>query len=192
MELVVKTDHVHLSEATRDLIARRWEAIERVASGIIADAKLEVRSFKPQRGADIIISQLTMVAGRHVIRAEERSIDGEMAVSASLDKGLTQVRSYVGKRKSSRKHASREDVRQEFANEAGLPVDATDEEFAAVPSVTRTKHFEMKPMSVDEASEQMDLLGHDFYFFNNSDASTFSVLYRRSDGDFGILIPENG
>lgn len=194
MELTIRTDNVHLSKTTEDLIQRRWDAIDRVGGDSIDNAKLEVRSFQPHRGADIIISQLTMTAGKRLIRAEERNTDAEAAVSASLDKGLNQVRSYIGKRKSLRVRGqgSREDLRAELASESrdlGEAVEAADLEQEQIPRIVRTKRFEMKPMTPDEAAEQMDLLGHDFYFFNNAETGAHSVLYRRQDGDLGILLP---
>ncbi len=194
MDLTIRTDNIHLSKTTQDLIERRWEAIDRVAGNSIDNAKLEVRSFQPHRGADIIISQLTLTAGKRLIRAEERSTDAEAAVSASLDKGLNQVRSYIGKRKSMRVRGqvSRDEVRTELDSESralGEPVEAAELEQERTPQIVRTKRFEMKPMTQEEAAEQMELLGHDFYFFNNAETGAHSVLYRRQDGDLGILLP---
>ena len=54
----------------------------------------------------------------------------------------------------------------------------------------RTKRFSMKPMNVEEAIDQMELVGHDFFFFQNADDDSLSVLYRRRDGSYGILAPE--
>jgi putative sigma-54 modulation protein len=195
MELTVKTDGFKLSTSANDLIQRRWEAIDRVGGNSISNASLEIRSFQPSRGADIVISQLTMNAGKHLIRAEERSIDGEAAISASLDKGLNQVRSYLGKRKSLRIRGQqpRDAMRRELAEESrDLGESVTDESTVdeKLPAIVRTKRFEMKPMTPDEAADQMDLLGHDFYFFNNSETGSHSVLYRRQDGDLGMLIPD--
>ena len=194
MELTVKTGNVQLSSTVEDLIARRWEAIDRVGGNTIDHAQLEVRSFQPRRGADIYISQLTMTSGKRLIRAEERSTDAEAAVSASLDKALNQVRSYIGKRKSlrTRGQVSRDEVRADVASESrdlGEAVDAEELEHESTPQIVRSKRFEMKPMTPEEAAEQMDLLGHDFYFFNNSETGSHSVLYRRQDGDLGMLSP---
>jgi len=195
MELKVRTDGFHLTNSANDLIQRRWEAIDRVGGNSIANASLEIRTFQPHRGADIVISQLTMNAGKHLIRAEERSIDGDAAISASLDKGLNQIRSYLGKRKSLRVRGQqpRDAMRRELAEEShqlGEPVadDVTVDE--KLPAIVRTKRFEMKPMTPDEAADQMDLLSHDFYFFNNSETGSHSVLYRRQDGDLGMLVPD--
>jgi putative sigma-54 modulation protein len=195
MELTVRTADFHLTTSANDLIQRRWEAIDRIGGSSITNANLEIRTFQPHRGADIVISQLTMTAGKHLIRAEERSIDGEAAISASLDKGLNQVRSYLGKRKSLRVRGQqpRDAMLRELAEESrhlgeSITDDVSNDE--KLPAIVRTKRFEMKPMTPDEAADQMDLLGHDFYFFNNSETGSHSVLYRRQDGDLGMLMPD--
>ena len=55
------------------------------------------------------------------------------------------------------------------------------------PRIVKTKRFEIKPMTPEEASLQMDLLGHDFYFFTNSETERAAVVYRRSDGYVGLI-----
>ena len=57
--------------------------------------------------------------------------------------------------------------------------------------VVRVKRFAVKPMSVEDAMMQMEMLGHSFYLFNNADTGRVSVLYVRQDGDYGLLEPEN-
>jgi putative sigma-54 modulation protein len=65
-----------------------------------------------------------------------------------------------------------------------------DENGTGAPSVVRTKKFAIKPMQVDEAILQMSLLGHDFYVFSNSETDQVNVLYRRKDGNFGLIEQE--
>ena len=57
--------------------------------------------------------------------------------------------------------------------------------------LVRTKRFTMKPMSVDDAIAQMDMLGHSFFLFLNEETGSAAVVYRRQDGDYGLLEPEN-
>src|SRR5690625_339724 len=59
-----------------------------------------------------------------------------------------------------------------------------------MPQLVRTKRFAVKPMDVEEAVMQMDLLGHDFFVFRNADTSEVNVLYRRRDGNYGLIDPE--
>jgi len=56
--------------------------------------------------------------------------------------------------------------------------------------IVRVKRFPMKPMTVDEALEQVELLGHDFFMFYNADERHYGVLYKRNDGGYGLILPE--
>jgi putative sigma-54 modulation protein len=58
--------------------------------------------------------------------------------------------------------------------------------------VVKTKRFLVKPMAVDEAINQMELLGHDFFLFTDADTDRLNLLYRRGDGDYGLIEPEQG
>ena len=57
------------------------------------------------------------------------------------------------------------------------------------PRIVRTKEFQVKPMFSDEAVEQMELLGHDFFVFRDAGSSEINVLYRREDGNYGLIVP---
>jgi putative sigma-54 modulation protein len=69
-------------------------------------------------------------------------------------------------------------------------VEEAEEEYQG--KIVRTKRFLAKPMSPEEAVDQMELLGHSFFIFFNMDSNEFNVLYRRHDGDYGLLEPEVG
>ncbi|MDK2902211.1 MAG: putative sigma-54 modulation protein, partial [Clostridiales bacterium] len=57
-------------------------------------------------------------------------------------------------------------------------------------AVVRTKRFALKPMSIEEAITQMELLGHDFFVFNNAETDEVNVVYRRRNGGYGLIEPE--
>jgi putative sigma-54 modulation protein len=69
-----------------------------------------------------------------------------------------------------------------------LPIEEPVEETGG--EIVRVKRFEVRPMSPEEAIEQMDLLGHRFYLFLNADEDAINVVYRRNDGNYGLLQPE--
>ena len=71
-------------------------------------------------------------------------------------------------------------------------VEMADEEDAAEPGIVRVKRFEVQPMGPEEAVDQLELLGHDFYVFLNADTDAINVLYRRRDESYGLLQPELG
>jgi putative sigma-54 modulation protein len=66
------------------------------------------------------------------------------------------------------------------------PIDEQDED----AKIVRTKRFAVKPMDAEEAIDQMELLGHDFFLFENIDVRGVTLVYRRKDGSYGLLIPE--
>ncbi|MBA7714783.1 Ribosome hibernation promotion factor [subsurface metagenome] len=91
-----------------------------------------------------------------------------------------QIEHYKGKLYDKRRGSSF--ARSEFSEEAGT----------TPPSVVKVKRFAVKPMSVAEAIDQMELLGHDFFLFFNADNEALNLLYRRKDGNYGLIEPELG
>ena len=112
-----------------------------------------------------------------ILRAEERTNDMFASIDAVLDKMYRQIARYKGKRQD-RWHAAAEE----------LPIEEAIEEH--VGEIVRVKRFEVRPMTAEEAIEQMELLGHLFYVFLNANDNAINVLYKRGDGNYGLLQPE--
>jgi putative sigma-54 modulation protein len=74
--------------------------------------------------------------------------------------------------------------------ELAAPSLADTQEEEERPRIVRTKEFQVKPMYSDEAVEQMELLGHNFFIFQDADTGKLNVLYRRQDGNYGLIVPE--
>jgi putative sigma-54 modulation protein len=92
-----------------------------------------------------------------------------------------QIARYKGKRQSRWRGAG--------AQPEPLPVDI-EEDLEDESVIVRFKRFPMRPMNPEEAVEQMELLGHDFFVFHNPDDGQINVLYRRKDGNYGVIQPE--
>jgi putative sigma-54 modulation protein len=131
----------------------------------------------------VTIAQVTVHTGRATLRAEERDFDSVKAVDAALEKLERQARRHHEKKAD--RFGRRPESQIEQENTAAL--DNDDETDGAI---VRTKRFPLKPMDAIEAIEQMELLGHDFFLFDNLDAKTVSLVYRRRDGSYGVLVPE--
>ena len=71
-----------------------------------------------------------------------------------------------------------------------LPLDLEDELEDETSAIVRTKRFRMRPMHAEEAVEQMELLGHDFFLFFNAETEELNLLYRRRDGNYGLIEPD--
>ncbi len=76
--------------------------------------------------------------------------------------------------------------------EAEAAAIAASGEAEATPRIIRTKTFRLRPMFVDDAIEQMELLGHNFFIFQNAETMQINVLHRRRDGNYGVIVPEVG
>ena len=126
------------------------------------------------------IAEITITVGGIMLRAEETSDDIIKSADRAVDKIERQIRRH---RTKLEKRLHEEVVIQ--PEEAEGPIEEESQE------LVRVKRFEMKPMTVEDAILQMDMLGHSFFLFQNSETGITSVVYRRNDGNIGMLEPTN-
>lgn len=120
-----------------------------------------------------------------LLRAESRSADVLLSIDQVADKLEEQVRRLKSKIKN---HKGRADAPTVAAALAELPEEeGTPAGSEPLPGIVRRKQVRVKPMSADEATLQMELLNHDFFAFVNAETGQPAVLYRRRDGDYGLL-----
>jgi putative sigma-54 modulation protein len=183
MELTVRGHDIHINDDLREFAERRADGLDKLLENIV-DAKLELRRTH-QRASGAIAAQITIQTGRNILRAEERDSDAQKAVGLAIDKIQRQAR------KVHEKRADRKGPRPGELDVVLPPVDTAteDEETESVAKLVRRKRFSVKPMDPEEAIEQMELLGHDFYLFHNAEESQLNVVYRRQDGTSGLLSP---
>jgi putative sigma-54 modulation protein len=180
-----------VTDDLREYVTRRAARLDRLVDRVV-DAKLELRALHNRVGPDSTAAQITIRAGRDVIRAEERAAEPIVAIDQAFEKLERQVQRVSGKRRN-RKAPGTESIRiapESTVDDASLLDD--DDEGSELGALVRTKRFEVKPMDIDEAIEHMELLGHDFFLFHYSVEDIPSVVYRRKDGTFGLLVPKAG
>ena len=172
MELVVRTQHGHLSPETRSRIEAKLAVLTRYLTPIQTVTVDVSQKDKHHR------IQLT-VAGEHgvLLRAEEKANELMQALNAALDAVRKQIERYKGRHW---RNAQRHDASVSSASVADQPALTT-------PAIVRTKAFAIKPMHDDEALEQMELLGHAFYVYRDH-SQEVRVIYRRADGRHGVII----
>ena len=122
----------------------------------------------------------TSVAG-HIVRIEADAPDERAALDIAADKYERQLR------RLKERLIQRNRGRNKALNHPGGASDVDSDRGAGI---VRTKRFAMKPMTAEEAVLQMELLGHDFFFFLNADSGSHAVVYHRRDGDVGLIEPE--
>ncbi len=184
MELHIKPHQIAVSPELHGYIDRKLGRLDRFLDRV-TDATLELRVEQRRTGGVHHIAQLTIATNFALLRAEEDAAEIHAAIDAVATKMERQIVRYRSKWKS-RRYGHHE-------GEPPLPVmeaDAEADETAAEATILRTKTFSSKPLDVDEAVEQMELLGHAFFAFINVRTGHVNVVYRRRNGGYGLLQPE--
>ena len=151
--------------------------------------KLE-RYFKTDSEASMVFSvekdrnkvELTIRSGSTILRVSESTSD----MGASVDAAVTSMERQLRKHKTRLEKRLRQDAfERSVAEEVSTFVPEAEEEGSY--EVVRTKKFAIKPMTVDEAILQMNLLGHTFFAFKDEESGAFAVVYKRNDGGYGLI-----
>jgi len=186
MQVTINGRNLDVPDALREYIESRVGKLDRYLS-TIQEARVDLSVHNSKSAGDRHTVQLTLRSNGAILRAEDRSGDIRTSVDAVMDKITRQIERYKGKRWrfKSRSHSAAEVMADQLADaEVAREADAQHDQ------VVRVKRFETRPMDVDEAIEQMELLSHDFFVFYNVNEAKFSVVYRRRDGGYGLLIPD--
>ena len=175
MEVSIFARNMEVNPHLRDYVEQKVEKLDRYLPSI-EEARVDLAVENTRSAAHRQIAQLTVRVPGTIMRTEERTGDIFASIDAVLDKMYRRIARYKGKRRN-RWHAVTEELPIEE------PVEETEGE------IVRVKRFELRPMMPEEAVEQMDLLGHRFYVFLNADEGAINVVYRRDDGNYGLLQP---
>lgn len=139
--------------------------------------------FRQQR--NWVTVEVTLHIKHQILRAEDSSDHP----GASVDNVLAKLERQLRRHKGRLLHRSRVEDERELPPLVEFEPEGDEEQYDA-PTVVRVKRIAVKPMSVEEAALQMELLGHDFYVFTNDESEELNVVYRRRNGDVGLIQPE--
>ncbi len=181
MDVRVHGKNMQVANGVRALAEEKVKHAGRIFDdGGSADVEFTERN-NPRLAEERYKVEITTVAKGHTVRIEASSIDDRAALDIAVDKFERQLRRL--KERLVQRHRS--------GNQRISPPVEVDEETPAdeARSVVRTKRFDMRPMSVDEAILQMEMLGHDFFFFLDAETGKHNVLYHRDDGALGLIEP---
>jgi len=185
MQIQIFSNSITLSDKQKDYINEKIENLTKYAERLADEATIirtDVEKRKMRSGDQKITTQITMYVPHAVIRAEEHGQNVEETVDLTVEKLKKQIERYKDKKHRREKGGKlMPESTLESVSIGGMS------EMDVETIVKRKKYNDVEPMREDEAVEQMNLLGHDFYAFVNSDTSLFSVVYRRQDGDFGLI-----
>ncbi|MCK9356556.1 MAG: ribosome-associated translation inhibitor RaiA [Dehalococcoidia bacterium] len=180
LQILSKND-MPLSPTIEQYVTRRIGKMDRYLPSI-DQGKVEISREEAKQPDQRFIVQVTLDSNGTLIRAQERADDVRTAIDRVVDALANRIARYKGRRFAKGKDSLR-------------TMEAVPQQPEVAPAephrVVKTKRFTLKPMPLDEATEQMELLGHDFFLFVDSDTGKANLLYRRKDGDYGLIEPNS-
>ncbi|MCR4441622.1 MAG: ribosome-associated translation inhibitor RaiA [Peptococcaceae bacterium] len=175
MRFQIRGKNMQLSDALKEYVEKRVGKLEKYFEN------------NPEAIVTLVVEkerhrvEVTMPINGYILRGEEESTDMYACIDLVVDKLEKQINKYKTRLNRKNKGLS---IR-EMTPETEIPVEEYKE-----PEVVRTKRFAIKPMAVEEAIMQMNLLGHNFFVFSNAETEEVNVVYRRKDGNYGLIEPE--
>ncbi|MBN4062844.1 MAG: ribosomal subunit interface protein [Alkaliphilus sp.] len=173
MKITVSGKNVAVTSALRNMTESKLSKLDKYFAKEV-EAKVTLSVEKNRQ-----IIEVTIPINGAFLRAEEVTDDMYTSIDKVMDKLVRQLRKH--KTKLENRKNKYETIRFENISK----VDTSEDE----PKIVRTKRFAMKPMSPEEAVLQMELLGHSFFVFASADSDEVNVVYKRKDGNFGLIEP---
>ena len=166
-------------------ITRRIEKkTERMSRYLLPETEMQIRlSKEDKRGRRVV--EITVPMGNNVILRAEATESENLFLA--IDQALAKIERQIHRHRTKLGKRIREDAFAQIEPEY-IEDEAAPEEGA--PQIVRRKTFPMRPMSVEDAAIQMEMLGHSFFAFVNADTDAINILYQRKDGGLGLLEPE--
>jgi len=186
MDVSIRGRNIEVTEALRTAVEEKVTRLSRFLDGM-ERADVQFSEEKNPRITAREICEVTMHGHGHIVRARAAATDTLAAVDRVVDKLEHRMEKLKGKligRSHPRRHGS-----VDFAVGNGAPavdLDETDGE-PGRGRIVKTKQFDIKPMTPEEAALQMELLGHEFFFFTNAETGRAAVVYRRNDSNIGLI-----
>ena len=183
----VRGENIEVTPALREYVESKVSKIEKYFDEVPeANVHVNLKVYSDRQGK----AEVTIPLPNLVLRAEETSSDLYGSIDLVSDKLERQMRKYLTKvnRKFRRLSPSKEDVKpiDPTLLEADDEVETNDDNL----KIVRTKRFDLKPMNAEEAVLQMEMLGHDFFVFLDGETDSTNIVYKRDDGDFGLIETE--
>ncbi|MDO4798936.1 MAG: ribosome-associated translation inhibitor RaiA [Bacillota bacterium] len=178
MKVIVSGRNIAITESIKEQVDKKLSKFDK----LFKSETEAFATFSTQKNDHIVEITIPLKNGS-IIRAESRSEDMYSAIDDAIDKISRQLRKH--KTKLEKRFQTNNSIRFDQIPEFD-PTSADADE----PKIVKSKRFAVKPMMPEEAVLQMELLNHDFYMFLNGDTNEINVVYKRKDGNYGIIEPE--
>ncbi|KAK3231818.1 hypothetical protein Dsin_003699 [Dipteronia sinensis] len=199
VKLIIQGKNLELTDTIKEHVEEKvGKAVQKHGHLVReVDVRLSVRGGELGRGPRIRRCEVTLFTKKHgVIRAEENSetVYGSIDLASSIiQRKLRKIKekdSDHGRHmKGFNRHKVREPVAQAVPDDTDTESEEVDVELVD-DEIVRTKYFEMPPLTVSEAIEQLENVDHDFYGFRNEETGEVNIVYKRKAGGYGLIIPK--
>ena len=194
MNLVVSGRNFDVHEPIREFVEQKVGKLEKHLSNL-SDVRAELTVNKAKAMQDHFTCQITTWSNGRILRAEDSHGDIHTAITGAVDKLSRQIEKVKGRRK----HHGRKSLAVNtvavleaaaHAQEETPAAPTADLDFGGFEEIVRRKQFTVQTMTEEDAIDQMELLGHDFFLFRDSIVDALHLIYRRKDGHYGVLEPQ--
>jgi putative sigma-54 modulation protein len=182
VDIELQARHFELTDTIREYVSRKVGRLDRFLPDIKA-TRVDLDRGVTRSQGEVYTAQVTTWVDATILRAEEINPDLFAAIDLASDKIHRQIEKYKGKR-------LRRWQGRGAPHEMAVPIEEEPPSTDDGPRIVRRKTFEVYPTTEEEAVDQLELLGHDFFIFVNAETGEMNVLYRRKDGELGLLQPE--
>jgi putative sigma-54 modulation protein len=189
LEITVSARHTEVSDALREAAIEKIGRLARFLEGMDR-AEVHFTHQRNRRIAEREVCEVTLEGHGHHVRCKVSAPDGFAAVDkavAKLEHQLHKLKTRLQRRSHGLRRGAGSSAEVAAGDVAVLDTDDDETTEPSSPRIVKTKRHLLKPMTPEEAALQLDMVGHAFYFFTNADTGRTAVLYRRDDGDLGLI-----
>lgn len=187
MQIRINAKNFQLTPSLKTYVEQKFGALSRYAKNV-TEMHVVLEVSKKHHSGDVHRAEAMIYVPRDLLRAEAMAQDIHAAIDLIVPKLKLQLEKYKSKR-SARLIRKAKKIQESVFSLGGIL--GKKEERAPKYAIVRRKRFTIdKPMTEEEAIEQMNLIGHDFFLFYSADSERWSAVYRRKDGNYGLIEPE--
>ena len=191
MKIVIEGKNIELTGALKDYVNDKFSRLKKHYEPIIKghDIKVKLSTAKNPRISNSNITEVTIFLDGKIVRSEHASEDMYASIDLVLDKLERQLHKYKDKVYRSQQHTERPLPNPEMSGVLIENSNNKHDKHAYEGKIIKSKKFRLHPLTPEEATVQLDLISHDFYVFINSKTEQVNTIYRRKDGDYGLIEP---
>lgn len=190
MKFLIQGNNIEVTESIHDYVEEKLEKAVKHFQNLATKVDVHLSVARNARISDKHKAEVTVYANGTIIRAQEHSENLYASIDLVSDKIARQLRKYKERQLDKKTHSQVKatDIVEEKTVEGNL---IGDRQPVLPAEVLRMKYFAMTPMSIDDALDQLQMVDHDFYMFQNKETGDINVIYQRNHGGYGVIQPRN-